>query len=269
MSIEAFVNQAKLYLEKNGGNILSAVIILLIGYLLIKLTMRLTNKALEKSRINVSAHSLIKTILKFGLYTVLFIICASKLNIDTTSIIAVLGTAGLALSLAVKDTLGNLAGGLIVLFTKPFNVGDFIETDGVSGTVTEISFFYTRLNTIDNKRIFIPNGEVTNAQIINYSAEEQRRLDLDFSISYDDDFRKAEALIAKIIEDHPHTLSEPAPIIRVTEHGPNAIIIAMRVWVKSEHYWDLYYDMLELVKESFDKNGITIPNVIYVTEGKS
>lgn len=237
----------------------TALVILIIGIVLIKIVVKLTSKALSKSRLDLSLHAFFRSSIKVLMYALVAIICASSLGIQTGSFLAVLGAVGLAASLAVKDSLANLASGLLILITHPFRVGDFIETDGVSGKVTEIGLIYTRLNTPDNKQIFLPNGTVTTAKIINYSAEETRRLDLTFSIGYSDDVDHAKSLLADIVTKHPLTLHNPDPIIRVCSHSANSVDIATRVWVKTDDYWDVNYDLHEQVKAVFDAEKISIP----------
>ncbi len=175
------------------------IITLVVGFVAIKIIMKLFSRALARSKIEISLHTFLKSLLKISLYVILLMTAASMIGIPITSLVTVLGALGLAISLAIKDSLGNLAGGFLILFAKPFSVGDFVETEGVSGTVKAINLFYTRLNTIDNKRIYIPNGQLSNAKIINYSAEPTRMLDRIFSIGYDDDMDAAKQTIMDII----------------------------------------------------------------------
>ena len=182
-----------------------------------------------------------------------------KLGIPTTSIITSLGAVGLAISLAVKDSIATLAGGVVILVLKPFNLGDYVEIDGLGGTVREITMFNTVLNTPDNKRISLPNDSVYKAKVVNYSAEPNRRLDLVFTIGYNDDYDKAKALIEKVIQDCPLALDDPAPVVRMSGHGASAIEITTRVWVKNSDYFELQFRMYEDVKKIFDQNGISIP----------
>ena len=181
------------------------------------------------------------------------------LNVPMSSIIAVIGAAGLSIGLALQSTISNLAGGFIVLFVQPFKVGDYIQFGDNAGTVSSISIFNTKLLTIDNKAIFVPNGQISNSSLINYSAEPKRRLDLVYSISYESDFKKAKIILSDIVDSHPFSLKDPAPVIRVIEHAANSINITVRVWVKAEHYFDLLFDLNEEVKIQFDKQGIVIP----------
>ena len=235
------------------------IITLVVGFVAIKIIMKLFSRALAKSKIEISLHTFLKSLLKISLYVILLMTAASMIGIPITSLVTVLGALGLAISLAIKDSLGNLAGGFLVLFAKPFSVGDFVETEGVSGTVKAINLFYTRLNTIDNKRIYIPNGQLSNAKIINYSAEPTRMLDRIFSIGYDDDMDAAKQTIMDIILRSEYALLDPEPLVRVKDHSESSIDILVRVWVQSEHYFDLDYYLHEEIKRAFDKQGIHIP----------
>lgn len=235
------------------------IITLVVGFVAIKIIMKLFSRALAKSKIEISLHTFLKSLLKISLYVILLMTAASMIGIPITSLVTVLGALGLAISLAIKDSLGNLAGGFLILFAKPFSVGDFVETEGVSGTVKAINLFYTRLNTIDNKRIYIPNGQLSNAKIINYSAEPTRMLDRIFSIGYDDDMDAAKQTIMDIILRSEYALLDPEPLVRVKDHSESSIDILVRVWVQSEHYFDLDYYLHEEIKRAFDKQGIHIP----------
>ena len=247
------------FILDKGPHLLLAIVILVVGLMLIKWVEKLIKKILLKSRIDPTAHKLIVQIASISLKVLVFLMTASQLGIDTASLVTLLGAVGLAVSLAVKDSLGNLAGGFLVLFSKPFVKGDFIETNSVSGTVHNITLFYTTLKTPDNKKIFIPNGEISTAKIINYSAEETRRLDLTYSIGYGDDILQAKQILREITEGTPLALKDPAPEFLVAEHGASAINLAVRIWVKTEDYWTLNFYMNEQVKLAFDKAGITIP----------
>jgi len=236
-----------------------ALIVLIAGYLISKLTIRLMSKGLSKSRIDATAHSFLKSLVQVVLYTIVIVITLTILKVPMTSIVAVIGAAGLAIGLSLQNSISNLAGGFIILFAKPFKVGDYIETGSFSGTVQAISILYTRLLTFDNKAVYIPNGQISSNTLINYNEEKTRRLDLVFSISYKDNFNTAKDIIKKAIQDNPLALSEPEPIIRVSEHASNSINIIAKIWVASENYWNLNYDLLETIKTEFDSAGISIP----------
>lgn len=253
------LDKAISFVFDNGPRLLGAVIVLIVGLLLCKAAGKLMKKALKKSRIDETAHKLILQIADIMLKVLVLLCAAGTLGINTTSLITLLGAVGLAASLAVKDSLSSLAGGFMVLFSKPFSKGDFIETNSVSGTVENITLTYTTLKTPDNKRIYIPNGEISTSKIVNYSAEETRRLDLIYSISYQDDILEAKKILAQIVERSGLALDEPAPAFLVAEHAASSINLAVRVWVKTADYWDLNFYMNEQVKLEFDKAGISIP----------
>lgn len=247
------------YIEVNAPKFLSVLIIVVVGIVIIKLLVKIIKTTFTKSKVDPTCHKFITSLIKILLYLLLFIIALTKLEVPMTSIIAVLSVAGLAVSLAVQSSLSNLASGFILLFSKPFKVGDFIEVGGVSGTVRYINILQTKLLTFDNKAIYIPNGQVFEDKIVNYSNQDTRRLDLTVSISYKDDFEKAKSIIASIVEKHELALAEPAPLIRVCELSSHSVNIALKVWVNKEDYWSLNFDLLEMIKKAFDDNGITIP----------
>ncbi len=251
--------QLWLFLQNNGPRILLAAVVLIVGLALAKTAEKPLKRILQKTKIDASAHKLIIQIASIALKLVVLLITAETLGIKTTSLIALFSAVGLAISLAVKDFLGNITGGFLVLITHPFTKGDFIETNSVSGMVENITLFYTTLKTPDNKKIFIPNGEVATAKIINYSSEETRRLDMVFSISYTDDISLAKQILSDLVNASGMALEDPAPLYVVTEHAASAINIGVRVWVKSADYWTLNFYMNEQVKLAFDKAHITIP----------
>lgn len=240
--------------------LIPALLTLAIGSLFTKIVIKALTKGLKKSRIEPTTHGFIISLVKTSLYVFVFIIFLSTLNVPMSSIVATIGAAGLAIGLALQDSLSNIAGGFIILFSKPFKKGDYIQIDDESGKVDEISIFYTKLLTSDNKVIHIPNGNITAKTITNYNEENLRRLVLNFSIDYSNDYKKAIKIIKSTINSHPLALDKPdEPLVRMSEHASSAIIIVAKVWVKSENYWDLNYDLLEQIKDAFDENGISIP----------
>ncbi len=240
-------------------HLLTAAAVLVIGIVLIRIVTRLLRKALIRSKLDPTLHNFLLSIINVILYILLGITVIATLGVEVGSFIALLGVFGLAISLAVKDSLGNLAGGMSVLFTKPFALGDYVEIAGNEGTVEEIRLNYTVMRTIDNKLVHIPNGDVAKAQIINFTGRETRRLDIDFSIGYDDDFEAAKQILSAIIAENPLALDDPAPLVRMVEHGDSAIKIGCRVWVGTDDYWTLKFDLLEESKRRFDAAGISIP----------
>lgn len=240
--------------------LLTAALILLVGIILVRWAAKFARNLLKHSRLDVTLHNFIVSILSALLYILLAIIVVTVLVPSAAgSLITMFGVFGLAVSLAVKDSLANLAGGMSVLFTKPFALGDYVNINGNEGTVQEIRLNYTVIKTVDNKLIHIPNGDVAKAEITNFTAQETRRLDLVFSIGYDDDFEQAKKIIREIVHDNPLAHSDPEPIVRMVEHGDSAIRIGCRVWVDTADYWTLNYDLLEEVKRRFDAAGIHIP----------
>ncbi|CUP33126.1 mechanosensitive ion channel family protein [Anaerotruncus colihominis] len=240
--------------------LLTAALILLVGIILVRWAAKFARNLLKHSRLDVTLHNFIVSILSALLYILLAIIVVTVLVPSAVgSLITMFGVFGLAVSLAVKDSLANLAGGMSVLFTKPFALGDYVNINGNEGTVQEIRLNYTVIKTVDNKLVHIPNGDVAKAEITNFTAQETRRLDLVFSIGYDDDFEQAKKIIREIVHDNPLAHSAPEPIVRMVEHGDSAIRIGCRVWVDTADYWTLNYDLLEEVKRRFDASGIHIP----------
>ncbi|MEG0570816.1 MAG: mechanosensitive ion channel [Oscillospiraceae bacterium] len=242
-----------------GEKIIGTVLILLVGLLLIKLFMKFLQKVFQKSKLDVTCHKFLLSLTKITLYILLIIITLSNLGINMTSLVTLVGVGGVAVGLAVQDSLSNIAGGFIILFTKPFEVGDFVELDGISGTVKHINILQTKLNTLDNKAVFIPNGQLSSAKIVNYSAEPQRRLDMKFSVSYDDDLTKVKNILLKIVNSNELSLKEPAPLVEIETYSESAVVFCVRVWTKTENYWNLNFAINEQIKIEFDKNSITIP----------
>lgn len=248
------------WFEKFAPKLLTAALLLIAGLLVVRWLRAFARRLLKRSKLDPTLHNFILSIISVALYITLGIMALSVLSPTAAgSLIALFGVFGLAVSLAVKDSLGNLASGMTVLFSKPFALGDYVKLDDVEGTVTDISLNYTVLSTIDNKLIQIPNSDVSNARITNYSANPTRRLDLTFSIGYHDDYDKARGIILDTIMQHPLTLHEPEPFVRMSAHGDHAIHIASRTWVNNSDYWPLNFDLLEQVKREFDTAGIHIP----------
>ena len=236
-----------------------AVIVLVLGILLSRIISRIASKAMKRSNMDNAARSFIVSVIRVVLYAVVIIMALSVLNVPMSSIITILGAAGLAASLALQNCLTNLCGGFIILCSKPFSAGDTVELDGTVGVVQAIGILYTKLNTFDGKTILIPNGNVTSARLINYTETPTRRVDLTFDISYDADFNLARSLILTAAMEDPLILSDPAPIVRMAAHKESAIAIDVRVWVKNDDFMEVSYTLNETVKRIFDRSGIEIP----------
>lgn len=242
-----------------GMLFLKALVIFIVGRLIIKSLLNMLTKAIEKKSVDKSLEGFALSISKVVLNILLLITIASTVGIEMTTFVAMLGAASLAVGLALQGSLSNFAGGVLILITKPFKVGDYIEAAGHSGTVKEIQVFYTILTTPDNKTIFIPNGNLSNSSSVNYSANATRRVDLRFSIGYDDDIFKAKELLMRLTSEHKLVLSDPAPVVKLAEHGASSIDFIVRAWAKTEDYWTVHFDLLETVKLEFDKANINIP----------
>lgn len=236
-----------------------AVTVFFLGIILSKVLLKITAKFVERSNIENTAGSFLISLVRVILYILVAIIALSILNVPMTSIVTVIGTAGIAIGLALQNSLSNLAGGFIILFSKPFKSGDLIEIDNSLGTVDSIGILYTKIITPDNKSIFIPNGKITDAKIINYSETSTRRVDLVFDISYGDSFEKARNIIRNVIESDSLILSEPEPLIRMCSHKESSVGICVQVWTENENYWKVFYNLTESVKLEFDRNNIEIP----------
>ena len=236
-----------------------AILIYIVGVFINRIILKVFAKGTERSRMDQTVRKFLESVIKIVSTALILIIALTILGIPMTSIITVLGTAGVAVGLALKDSLSNVAGGVILLINRTIKVGDYVEIGSQSGTVEEISILFTKLVTPDNKGIFIPNGVVVTSAVTNYSSEETRRVDTVFGISYDNDHRKALSDIEEVIKSHPLILKDPEPFVRLGELSSSSLDIKVRVWVKNADYWTVYFDLIEQVKEKFDKEGIKIP----------
>jgi small conductance mechanosensitive channel len=236
-----------------------ALITLIIGIWIINKVVAGSRKLMEVRSVDATLRAFLGSMLNVVLKALLFISVASMVGIATTSFIAILGAAGLAIGLALQGSLANFAGGVLILLFKPFKVGDFIEAQGFMGTVKEIQIFVTFLNTVDNRLVIIPNGPLSNGSLVNFSAESLRRVDMKFGIGYGDDIRKAKAILEKLVSEDPRTLKDPAHQIALSELADSSVNFVVRVWVNAADYWGLYFDMHEKVKLTFDAEGISIP----------
>lgn len=241
-----------------GVNIFYAILILLVGLAVISIINRLFKKWIIRTKVDPMLHIFVFSVVRITLIVLLAISCAGMIGLNVTSFITALGAAGLAVGLALQGSLTNLAGGVFIIVTKPFGIHDYVEAGAESGSVKQIGIVYTTLLTPDNRQILIPNADVAKSKIINYSANPQRRLDLEFSVSYDTDLNKVKQVLEDTVSENPLAQKDPAPFIRCSGFGENAFQIACRVWVLTKDYWDLNFDLYEQVKAAFDKEGISI-----------
>ncbi len=254
-------DNAASWLFSIGAKVIIALAVLLISFRVITLVTRKIEKKLNSSKHNVdkTLSSTLMYLVKWGLKIIVIVCLIAYLGIDIGGITAIITSLGVCAGLAVNGALSNFAGGVLLLITRPFRIDDFIEAGGYSGVVEDIRMTNTRIRTGDNKVVYIPNGALSAETIINYSEKERRRVDVNFSISYDDDFAKAKSLILDFCKSHTMILKDPAPFVRISEYGASGITVSIRVWAKSSDYWAVRFDLLEGIKLEFDKNGISIP----------
>lgn len=223
-----------------------------------KVILSLIDRTMTRLKVEPTVHKFTHSCLKVLMWIITGLVVAGYLEFPVNSLVTVLGVIGVALSLSLQGSLSNLAGGIMVMVSRPFAVGDYVEAGSVSGTVIEIGLVYTRLKTIDNKIIFIPNGEISGERIINYNKQEQRRVDLTFTVSYDADPERVKEIMRQVIGAHPKALFTPEPFVRTTSLGESSVGYTLRVWCATEDYWDLYYDLLEQIRAAFDREGIEL-----------
>ena len=242
-----------------GSRLIGALLILFIGFKVVKFILNLIRKTKKFQKIDPGAETFIYSFLSITLRLILVLTAIAVLGVPMTNFVAVLGSAGLALGLALQGSLTNLAGGLMILIFRPFKVGDYITADSVSGTVKEITILYTVFDTPENIHIVVPNGSLSNATVQNYSVNPERRVDFEFGVAYKTDLTTAQNVLRKIAENNEMVLKDKGIFIRVASYKESQVTIKMRVWVSSADYWNTFFDITEKVKEEFDKNGIEIP----------
>ena len=246
-----------------ANKVFSAVLVTVVSLIVIRILLAVLDRALSRSKLEQPMQSLLRNLTRGGLWFVAAIIVLGCLDIEVTSLVAVLSVVGLAFSLALQNFLSNVAGGMQLLASHPFKPGDFVEAGGCSGTVTEVGMFYTRLATPDNKLVELPNSTIVTANIINYSAQPTRRVELKVSASYDAPTERVIAVLKEMVENHPLTLDDPALMVHVDHYGDNAIGYVVRVWCANSDYWTVYFDLMDGLKLAFDASGVemTYPHV--------
>lgn len=259
LSADNLQNIIDIYVIPWGISGAQALFVFIIGKWLVKKITMLVGKALKKSNMDEMLVNFVQSLLRWTLLLIVIIAALSQLGIDTTSLIALLGAAGLAIGFALKDSLSNFAAGVMLLVFRPFKIGDFVSVAGVSGSVEKTHVFTTTILTSDNKENIIPNSAVYGGVITNFSAKETRRVDMVFGIGYDDDIRKAKEVLMEIVSSHEKTLSDPEPLVAVSELADSSVNFTVRVWSKTSDYWAVYFDCQEQVKLAFDEQGISIP----------
>lgn len=242
-----------------GLKILIAILIVVVGRWVARGIRSTTEKLMTRSKTDPTLIAFVGNLVYVALLTFVILAALAHLGIQTTSFIAVIGAAGLAVGLALQGSLANIAAGVLMLIFRPFLVGDYIEGAGVAGIVEEVHLFTTQLRTLDNKAIIIPNAKITGDNITNYTKKEQRRVDLVIGVSYREDIEKVKRVVADILTGDERVLADPAPTIAVLELGDSRVNFAVRPWVKTNDYWDVYFDTTERIKKRFDAEGISIP----------
>ncbi|MBA4154049.1 MAG: mechanosensitive ion channel protein [Flavobacterium sp.] len=239
--------------------LISAAIIFVVGWTVIKLIKKLIMRIMVKREMEPTLSKFLADILIWTLKILLFVTVISRLGVENSSFVAIIGAAGLAVGLSLQGSLSNFAGGVLIIMFKPFKVGDFIEAQGVMGTVKQIQIFVTQLSTVDNQVIFVPNGVLSNGTIINYTYATTRRADLTVAISYGSNIKRAKEIAMEVMEKHPMVLKDPAPIVLVKDLAESSINLAVRPWSELPDFFEMRSDVLEQIKNEFDANGITIP----------
>jgi small conductance mechanosensitive channel len=247
------------YIAQYGFKVVGAIVILIVGRWVAKLLANLVEKALIKAKVDKTLTKFANNLCYIALLTFVIIAAVGKLGVPIIQFAVVLGAAGLAIGLALQGSLANFASGVLMLIFKPFKVGDFVEVASAKGTVAEIQIFNTVVTSPDNVRIIVPNAQVTGGNILNYSVNRTRRVDLIVGVSYEDDLKKAQQVIEQVLAGDDRVLKDPAPTVAVSELGDSSVNLVVRPWVKAADYWDVYFDITAKVKLSLDRNGISIP----------
>lgn len=252
------------WLTTTGIKVVISIVIMIVSFSIInwlgkKIAKHADKKVESNKKIDKTIYRTLSYVAKVGLKVLVVIALIGYVGIDTSAITALIASLGVGIGLAINGTLSNLAGGILILITRPFKDDDYIDACGYSGTVEDIRICHTKLRTTDNKVIYLPNGKLSTSEIVNYSEKDLRRVDLTFSISYSDDFEKAKKVIEEVWNQNELILKDPAPSVRVSAQSASSIDLTAKVWCKNEDYWMVNFDMLEQVKTAFDQNGIQIP----------
>ena len=259
MDLEKWTDLAINLITTYGIRIIGAIVIWTIGTWIIKKMLKGISKVMNSRNYDESLQKFLINLLSWTLKILLILAILAQLGVETTSFAAVLAAAGLAVGMALQGSLGNFAGGVLLMIFKPIKIGDLIEAQGEIGVVKEIEIFTTKLTGLSNKEIIIPNGTLSNGTIVNYTTEGTRRVDLVFGVSYDADIKQTKSVIMDVLTSHPKVLKDPAPGVTVLELADSSVNFATRPWCHTDDYWDVYFDVTEQVKEALDTAGIEIP----------
>ena len=257
--LEKYTDALIEWLWAYGPKIITALVIFIVGRIAVNIIVKILKKVMDKAHVDVTLTKFITSLARIFLMMAVVIATLQSLGVDTTSMVAILGAAGLAIGLALQSSLSNFSAGVMLIIFRPFKSGDFIEAGGASGIVEEIHIFNTMMRTADNKEIIIPNSNIMGGNITNYSAKETRRVDMVFGIGYGDDLKKAKSILDQIVKSDDRILADPAPVIAVSELADSSVNFVVRPWVKSGDYWNVLWETTEKVKLTFDAEGISIP----------
>ena len=259
MDLQAILPKLQEVVTLYGLKIVAAILIFIVGRWVARGLKRLVVRAMKKANVDETLISFVGNLTYVALLAFVVIAAINQLGVQTTSFIAILGAAGLAIGLALQGSLANFAAGVLMIIFRPFKAGDYIEAAGVAGVVEKIEIFTTKLKTPDNKAIIVPNAKIMGDNITNYSAKTERRVDMIIGVSYGDDLKKVRQVLEEVLANESRVMKEPAPTIGVLELGDNSVNFAVRPWVKTEDYWGAYFDLTETIKRRFDEEGISIP----------
>ena len=258
-AVSKYTDMAITYASEYGLKIVAAILIFVIGKWAVKKITALTKTVMEKAKVDKTLVEFVESLVYFVLLMVVILASLNTLGINTTSFIAIFGAAGLAIGLALQGSLANVGAAVLIIIFRPFKVGDFVEAGGATGTVEDVNLFSTIIAPLDNRTIIVPNAAIVGGNIINYSMKPQRRVDHVFGIGYDDDLRLAKETLMEIMSTDKRVLQDPAPFVAVSELGDNSVNFTTRAWVETADYWDVYFEMIEKVKLTFDEKGISFP----------
>lgn len=259
MDLEKWIAKGYELLLDFGPKLIGALFIFIIGTWIIKIVLKSVNRLMSKANYDESLKRFLTNLLKWTLRILLILVLLSVIGIETTSFAAILAAAGLAVGLALQGSLANFAGGILIMIFKPFKIGDLIEAQGEMGVIKQIEIFTTKLTGLSNKEIIIPNGILSNGNIVNYSVNGTRRVDLVFGVHYDSDIKLTKKVLLGVLTSHPKVLKDPEPTVNVLELADSSVNFAVRPWCKAEDYWTVYFDVMESTKIALDKAGIEIP----------
>lgn len=257
--MEKILQEIITWFKTAGGNVIKSLLLIYLGFMVVKFIINKIKKSKLSTKVDKSVFTFIISFTSITLKIVILLGAANILGMPTTSVVTILGSAGVAIGLALQGGLSNIVGGLTILIFKPFKVGDYIKSNSEEGTVKEITVFYTLITTYDNRNVTIPNGTLANSVIENYTANKTRRVDLEFCVAYDSNIERVKKVINEVIDHNELIIKDNKPIVRLIKHDSSSINFTTKVWTNSENYWEVYFDLQESIKEAFDKNKISIP----------